>query len=149
MDAPRHGLQQPCPDFPAALPSTQTTTACVTAKNRRRLLFSVVTEGNFSSLLPGAPQGGGFGLFCSYKLSGAVIKNWQNINICCAQCFLPFLLSNLYLGLFEGIATASGTPPLLLPFIRSLEVPHRGFSFLPDHMTLCSLPYLVPGELKL
>jgi hypothetical protein len=33
--------------IPADLPSTQTTTACVTAENRRRLLFSIVTEGIF------------------------------------------------------------------------------------------------------
>ena len=40
---------------------------------------------------------------------------------------LAFLLSNIYSGLLEGVASASGTPPLLLPFIRSKGVLQQGF----------------------
>jgi len=65
-------------------------------------------------------------LFCSYKLlSGVNTFFWHKFNINFDQ-FIAIFVCDIFLGLFEGLATAPGTPPLLLPFIRSLESLRQG-----------------------
>jgi len=90
-------------------------------------------RGYFSSLLPGAPRGGGFGLFCSYKLYQVLffqIGNKLTLVQCSAFClFAVKYVFRVVRGCCDGVRNASAPPPLHQEYGGFSS---RGFFFPPD-----------------